>query len=212
MSELTIGNFNPANDDVMRRLLQDAGIEPGMAILDAGSGPGDVSFLAAELTGPSGTVVGLDHNARAVQMATARSRELGVEHRVRFEEADLAHPASDGLSVDALIGRRVLMYLLVAQRMREMGIRLALGAQPAEVILLVLRKGLLLTGCGVTLGLLASRALASALVSQLSGVREGGVVLYGGVAAVLVAASALACVIPALRAGSTDPLIALRQD
>lgn len=111
MGELTNGNFNPANDDVMRRLLQDAGIEPGMAILDVGSGPGDVSFLAAELTGPAGSVVGLDHNPRAIQMATARSRELGVENRVRFEAADLAHPATDGQSFDALIGRRVLMYL-----------------------------------------------------------------------------------------------------
>ncbi len=93
-----------------RRLLQDAGLAPGMRVLDAGSGNGDVTLIAAELVGPGGEVVGVDRNADAVGAARARAAGAGIRH-ARFELADLAAPV-EGLGVfDAVIGRRVLMYL-----------------------------------------------------------------------------------------------------
>jgi cyclopropane fatty-acyl-phospholipid synthase-like methyltransferase len=57
-----------------RALLLEAGVGPGMRVLDVGCGAGDVSLLAAELVGPSGEVVGLDINARALELARARCR------------------------------------------------------------------------------------------------------------------------------------------
>jgi SAM-dependent methyltransferase len=92
-----------------RMLLQAAGVRPGMHVLDLGSGAGDVSFLAAELVGPAGTVLGLDQSAEAVAAANARARDEAYGN-VRFVEGDIREPAPGG-PFDAIIGRLVLMYV-----------------------------------------------------------------------------------------------------
>ena len=71
-------------EDVFRR----AGIVSGMQVLDLGSGVGDVSFLAARMVGPSGSVLGIERNASSVKAASQRAEKLGVRN-VRFEAVDL---------------------------------------------------------------------------------------------------------------------------
>jgi ubiquinone/menaquinone biosynthesis C-methylase UbiE len=91
-----------------RQLLQQAGINAGMRILDVGCGSGDVAFLAADLVGATGEVVGTDRAAAAVQRATARAQARDLRN-VSFLEVDPAEMQFDR-PLDAVIGRLVLMY------------------------------------------------------------------------------------------------------
>jgi SAM-dependent methyltransferase len=91
-----------------RQLFGQAGLRPGMSILDVGSGAGDVSFLAAELVGPSGEVVGADREAAAVEWATARAHSREIKN-VKFLVGDPAVVEFDQ-KFDAVVGRFVLMY------------------------------------------------------------------------------------------------------
>jgi putative ABC transport system permease protein len=99
----------------------------------------------------------------------------------------------------------------VAQRVREFGIRQALGGDRASILRLVLTQGLKTAGAGVVLGLAASIALARFLQSLLFEVAPRDPVVFGGVAVVLFAVAMAACYIPALRATRVDPMIALRE-
>jgi SAM-dependent methyltransferase len=91
-----------------RQLLSEAGLTAGMRVLDVGSGGGDVSFLAAELVGANGSVVGVDRSRAAVERATARAIRRNI-HNVTFEVGDAAAMHFDQ-PFDAIIGRFVLMY------------------------------------------------------------------------------------------------------
>lgn len=91
-----------------RRLFIDAGISPGMRVLDLGSGAGDVALLAADLVGPTGEVVGVDKDPSVLETARDRAAATGASH-VAFIEADLATFEPPG-EFDALIGRFILMY------------------------------------------------------------------------------------------------------
>lgn len=90
------------------QVLQRAGLEPGMSVLDAGCGAGDVSLLAARLVGPTGRVLGIDRSEDGIALARRRAAALGYEH-VTFRSDDLAAVTVDA-PVDAVIGRLVLMY------------------------------------------------------------------------------------------------------
>lgn len=90
-----------------RSVLAEAGLSPGMRVLDVGCGPGDVSFLAASLVGPEGEVVGVDQSPAAIDVARGRASGL---NNVRFVNGDARELAGEGV-FDAVIGRLVLMYL-----------------------------------------------------------------------------------------------------
>lgn len=92
-----------------RRLFAAAGIGPGMHVLDLGSGPGDVAMLAAEMVGPTGSVVGVDVNPLVVETARRRTQAAGYAN-VMFIASDLREISLDR-DFDALVGRLVLMYL-----------------------------------------------------------------------------------------------------
>lgn len=91
------------------RLLTDAGLRPGMRILDVGCGAGDVCLIAADLVGTGGAVVGIDRNGGALEMARRRLDELKLAN-VSFVEADLDGSLDELGLFDAVVGRRVLMY------------------------------------------------------------------------------------------------------
>jgi SAM-dependent methyltransferase len=95
-------------DDYTEHALRLAGLRPGMRVLDVGCGPGDVSFVAARLVGPEGTVLGIDA-ADIVELARTRAAEHGVTS-VRFEQTTVGDLALDE-PVDAVIGRLILMHL-----------------------------------------------------------------------------------------------------
>src|SRR3954447_17832213 len=88
-----------------RILLGAAGLDEGMRVLDLGSGAGDTALLAAELVGPSGSVLGIDQSPEAVAPASARAPA-----NVSFTVGDIHEPAAGG-PFDAVIGRLVLMYV-----------------------------------------------------------------------------------------------------
>ena len=92
-----------------RRLLLRAGIAPGMRVLDVGCGPGDVSFLAAELVGATGSVVGVERDEQALEGARLRARDSGLQN-VEFVCGDFRDVELAGGPFDALVGRLVLMY------------------------------------------------------------------------------------------------------
>ena len=95
--------------EISLEVLLEAGIGTGMRVLDLGCGAGDFSLQAAELVGPSGSVLGIDRSPQAVQQAGRRAAALQVNH-LRFQAADLE--AIDlPLTFDALIGRFILMFL-----------------------------------------------------------------------------------------------------
>ncbi len=103
-----------------------------------------------------------------------------------------------------------VMTYTVAQRTREIGIRVALGAETRDVLRLVLRQGLMLALTGVALGVAAALALTRLMKSFLFGVSSTDPLTFVGVALLLTFIALLACWIPARRATKVDPLIALR--
>lgn len=96
-------------DDYTEHALRLAGLRPGMRVLDIGSGPGDVSFVAARLVGPTGTVLGVDAEPAMVELARARAGEKGLS-TVRFMRSAIDAITLDE-PVDAVIGRLILMHL-----------------------------------------------------------------------------------------------------
>jgi ubiquinone/menaquinone biosynthesis C-methylase UbiE len=90
------------------RLFRSAGIGTGMRVLDVGSGVGDVAFLAADLVGPNGRVVGVDMDGAALSKARMRAQQLGLTN-VEFIEGDIRSTELHG-PFDAAVGRLVLLY------------------------------------------------------------------------------------------------------
>ena len=113
------------------------------------------------------------------------------------------------LAITGLYG--VIAYS-VSRRTREIGIRMAIGADPGSVARLVLRQGMKLTGIGAAIGLTLSLLVSQLLASLLVGVSTRDPEVYVTVPLLLAAISFLACYIPARRAARIDPLLALRQD
>jgi len=91
-----------------RQLFEEAGIKQGMRVLDVGCGSGDVAFLAANLVGHDGEVVGVDRERKAVDWARARAHSQGITN-VKFVEGDPTEMEFDR-QFDAIVGRLVLMY------------------------------------------------------------------------------------------------------
>jgi macrolide transport system ATP-binding/permease protein len=112
----------------------------------------------------------------------------------------------------AVIGLYGVMTYLVSHRTREIGVRIALGAQSSDVLRLILREGLTLVGAGIIIGLILSFAATRVVSSALYGVSASDPLTFATVAALLVAASVLACYIPARRAMRVDPTVALRYE
>jgi putative ABC transport system permease protein len=112
----------------------------------------------------------------------------------------------------ALVGVYGVMSYLVSQQTREIGIRMALGAAPSGILRLVIAHGLKLTLAGVAIGLGTSLVLTRFISSLLFGISPTDPLTFAGVAISLTLVAVAACCIPARRAMSVDPMIALRHD
>jgi putative ABC transport system permease protein len=105
-----------------------------------------------------------------------------------------------------------IMALMVSQRVREIGIRIALGARPTSILQMVLGQGLLLAVLGIGIGIVGAVALAGLVKSLLFEVPPTDILTFSGVGLTLLIAAALASYLPARRAATVDPNVALRAD
>jgi putative ABC transport system permease protein len=104
------------------------------------------------------------------------------------------------------------MAFSVSRRTREVGIRMALGAQSRDVVRMIFGQGLLQLGIGMTAGLALATGISQLLKIILFQVQPRDPSIFGGVAATLIGVGLLACFLPARRATRVDPLVALRSE
>ena len=110
------------------------------------------------------------------------------------------------------VGTYSVLAYSVAQRTREIGVRMALGAQPKNVVRLVAGEGSKLVASGIAAGIVAALALTQLMTGLLYGVRAADPLTFTSVAILIAAVSAVACYIPARRAMRVDPIVALRYE
>jgi putative ABC transport system permease protein len=110
------------------------------------------------------------------------------------------------------VGIYGLLAYMVGQRSREIGIRVALGANRSDILKLILGKGLLLAGAGILIGLVLAAVAAPMIATLLYGVRPFDVTVFATVPLVLMTVAFLATYIPARRATTVDPIVSLHEN
>jgi ABC-type antimicrobial peptide transport system permease subunit len=144
-----------------------------------------------------------------VSLDTMRQRVSQLEARPRFDAALLGLFAALGVLL-AAIGIYGVIAFLVTQRTQEIGVRMALGADTADVLRLITGKGLLLIVTGSALGTVAALGLSRLLRGLLFEVAPNDPLTLGAAAGLLIAVALLATLIPARAATRIDPMVALR--
>jgi putative ABC transport system permease protein len=149
-----------------------------------------------------------------IPLSNVRSMEQWISSSAvqpRLNAALLGVFACMALAI-ACIGVYGVLAYSVTQRVREIGLRMALGAQRGAVLALIVRQGMAIGLAGIGAGLAGSWALSRALATLLFGVRMRDPLIYTAVAAILAVVSLAACAVPACRAARIDPMSALREE
>ena len=149
-----------------------------------------------------------------IALSTSGTIESSLKEFYRgpqFELVTLGSFAFIGLLL-VLIGISSVMVYTVSLRTHEIGIRMALGAQPTTVLRMVLTTGFRLIAAGAAIGVLLSYAATRLLVSEVSGISVTDPWTFASVVAIVIAVGLLSCYLPARRAASVDPIIALRYE
>ena len=164
--------------------------------------------LAPQLRAAVGQI---DTSLPIVRMRTMEEVFADAVQRPRFLALLLMVFAGLALLL-AAVGTYGILSYIVMERRREIGIRMALGADRGSVLRMVLRQGLTLTGIGLLAGIAASFLVNRALASLLFNVRPNDPVTLAGVTSLIAVVAVCACLIPARSATRVDPLVVLRQD
>jgi putative ABC transport system permease protein len=193
-------------------------IMPEVYSLDLGDVGDALSFVLRSTGEPAGlfsavraTVADVDPNQPLHNVMTMEQRLADTTTSRRLNSALLGGFAAVALLL-AVLGIYGVMSYAVTQRRREIGVRMALGAQRSDVLGLVLRRGLRLTLLGVAIGLVGALALTRYLSSLLFEVRPTDPLTFAVIPLILAAAALLACWLPARRAARVDPMVALRTE
>jgi putative ABC transport system permease protein len=156
-------------------------------------------------------ISGIDQNVPAYQVETLERQLTDSIAPRRFNMFLLSSFAAAALLL-ALIGIYGVIAYSVAQRSREIGIRMALGAQRLEMVGMVMRQGMAIVMAGVVAGFIAAIGLARLMISLLYGVKPDDAPTFLIVAAALSLMALFACAGPALKAALVDPIVALRYE
>jgi putative ABC transport system permease protein len=156
-------------------------------------------------------VTAADPNLPTFEVRTMEDRLFDSVAQPRFRTTLLGIFAALAL-VMAVIGLYAVMAVSIAQRTHELGIRLALGAQRRDVIMMVLRQGVKLVSVGIAIGLIGAWALTRVLTTLLFQVKATDPLTFLAVPMVLVIVAILACWLPARQAAKVDPITALRYE
>ncbi len=181
--------------------------------------PGNGMFLAlrtsSDAAALSGAVVreihAVDPDVAVYGIRTMQDRLYDSLARQRFSSTLLGSFAAFALLL-AAVGIYGVMSYLVTQSTHDIGVRVALGARPGNIIGLIVRQGMGLAAIGILAGLAGAGALTRVMSSLLFGVSATDAVTFGAVAALLAAVAFAATVIPARRATRVDPIVALREE
>ncbi|HEY4903146.1 MAG TPA: ABC transporter permease [Candidatus Sulfotelmatobacter sp.] len=156
-------------------------------------------------------VSGMDKDIPVTQVRTMNELMFSELSQPRFATTLLSTFAGIAIAL-TVVGLYGVMTYSVSRRTREIGVRMALGAQRAEVLSMVLRDAAILLGAGIAIGIAASLMFASVLKDMLYGTGSRNPVVLALVCAVIAIAGIVAACIPALRAAKVDPMVALRYE
>jgi ABC-type antimicrobial peptide transport system permease subunit len=182
--------------------LKEIGGEMSFVIRAAGESAGLISLVR-------GVVAQVDPNQPIHNLMTMEQRLANTTTSQRLNTTLLGSFAAVALAL-AVVGIYGVMSYSVTQRRREIGVRMALGAEKKHVLGLIMRGGLRLTFAGVAIGLVGAFALTRYLSTLLFSVKATDPWTFVGIALALTAVAMLACWLPARRAARTDPMVALR--
>ena len=152
----------------------------------------------------------LNPNATLAMRATAEN--VALQNMLLRVAANLALTLGLIALALAAIGLYAVMSFVVTQRTREIGVRVALGAQPHGILALFIKQGLRLIAIGIFIGLLGGAAIARLLAFMLVDLSPFDPLTFSGVSLCLIVVALLATWLPARRAARVDPMIALRHD
>lgn len=179
---------------------------------------GDLSFVLRVTGAPASLMSAVRTAVAAVDPGQPIHNVMTMEQRLantttsrRLNTVLLGGFAAVALLL-AVVGIYGVMSYAVTQRRREIGVRMALGAQKRDVLGLILHGGLRLTLLGVVIGLAGALALTRYLSSQLYSVKATDPFTFAGVSLILLLVALLACWLPARRAARVDPMVALRSE
>jgi len=210
-------------------LLQVIGVVGTTVVGQIGEDPQPVAYLPMrQQYSPFGTLVARTNTNPEPLIGAVRAQVQPIDKNLAFTNAQTVQQilgqglwaARMGAALLGLFGALALILASigiygvlaysVAQRTSEIGLRMALGAQPRQVLALVLRQGMLLALIGATAGILVALPVARQAAGLLYGVSATDPLTYVGITLLLMAVALLACYLPARRATRIDPLVALR--
>jgi ABC-type antimicrobial peptide transport system permease subunit len=177
------------------------------------------SSIALRTAGPPGALApsvrtalaAIDKDQPLTRMRTMDEVAREATMRPRFRATLVTMFAVIALAL-AAVGVFAVLTFLVRERLREFGVRIALGATATDILRLVLGAGLKIGGAGVLIGLGAAALLTRTAASLLFGVTPMDPVTFVGAPAVLIVTALVACLVPAFRAVRADPAVTLRQE